>query len=175
MPHATGIPRGGYLYDVIDNNGVPGQNDASLRPNQLLAASLTRDLLSESQTASVLEKVTQHLLTPAGLRSLDPADPAYHNHFSGDQKQRYAAYHQGTVWPWLIGPYVDVHLQVHNDPAALLPILEPFVKQLWASCLGTLSEVAEPEAPFEVDGCFAQAWSVAEILRSWFVMRTSRR
>jgi predicted glycogen debranching enzyme len=168
-------PEGGYLYDVIDKDGVSGRNDASLRPNQLLAASLTRDLLTESQTASMLEKVTQRLLTPSGLRSLDPADPAYQNHYRGGQKQRYAAYHQGTVWPWLIGPYVDVHLQVHSDPDALLPVLESFVQQLWSSCLGTLSEVTEPEAPFAVGGCFAQAWSVAEVLRSWVVVRTSRR
>jgi glycogen debranching enzyme len=168
-------PEGGYLYDVVDKDGVSGRNDASLRPNQLLAASLTRDLLTESQTASMLEKVTQRLLTPSGLRSLDPADPAYQNHYRGDQKQRYAAYHQGTVWPWLIGPYVDVHLHVHSDPDALLPVLESFVQQLWSSCLGTLSEVTEPEAPFAVGGCFAQAWSVAEVLRSWVVVRTSRR
>jgi glycogen debranching enzyme len=168
-------PTGGYLYDVIDQDGVPGKNDPSLRPNQLLAASLTHELLTEQQTASMLEKVTQRLLTPAGLRSLDPADPAYQSHFSGNQEQRYASYHQGTVWPWFIGPYVDVHLQVHNDPDALLPVLEPFVQQLWSSCLGTLSEVAEPEPPFKVGGCFAQAWSVAEVLRSWFVVRTSRR
>jgi glycogen debranching enzyme len=168
-------PQGGYLYDVIDVEGVAGCNDTSLRPNQLLAASLTRELLSEQQTASMLEQVTKHLLTPLGLRSLDPADPAYQDHFSGDQKQRYTAYHQGTVWPWLIGPYVDVHLQVHNDPDALIPVLQPFVQQLWTACLGTINEVAEPEAPYAVGGCFAKAWSVAEVLRSWFVVRTSRR
>src|SRR5712692_10921316 len=112
---------GGYLYDVIDVDGVPGQNDASLRPNQLLAASLTHNLLSETQTRSMLQQVTDHLLTPMGLRTLSPGDPAYRNHFNGNQVQRDSAYHQGTVWPWLIGPYIDVHLHIYNDCAALLP------------------------------------------------------
>ncbi len=164
---------GGYLYDVIDVDGVAGQHDASLRPNQLFAASLTHELLSEEQTASMLQKVTDHLLTPAGLRSLSPDDPQYHGRFRGDRKQRDSAYHQGTVWQWLIGPYVDVHLRVHNDRAALLPLLENLVTQLWETCLGSISEVAEPEAPFTPGGCFAQAWSVAELLRSWLVVKQS--
>lgn len=166
-------PDGGYLYDVVDVAGVAGHNDASLRPNQLFAASLTRELLSEQQVASMLNAVTMHLLTPSGLRSLSPTDPAYQPHFAGDRKQRDGAYHQGTVWQWLIGPYVDVHLQVYSDPAALVPLLQPFVAQLWKTCLGSISELAEPEAPFEVGGCFAQAWSVAEVLRCWLLIRNS--
>ncbi|GCE20418.1 amylo-alpha-1,6-glucosidase [Dictyobacter kobayashii] len=164
---------GGYLYDVVDVEGVAGRNDASLRPNQLFAAALTHELLSEQQVASMLQQVTEHLLTPAGLRSLSPDDPAYQSRFSGDQKQRDSAYHQGAVWQWLIGPYVDVHLRVHNDPAALLPLLQPFAQQLWSTCLGTISELAEPEPPFINGGCFAQAWSVAEILRCWLLVRDS--
>ncbi|HET9922430.1 MAG TPA: amylo-alpha-1,6-glucosidase, partial [Ktedonobacteraceae bacterium] len=112
---------GGYLYDVVDVDGVAGQNDASLRPNQLFAASLTHNLLSEAQTRSMFEQVTTHLLTPVGLRSLSPTDPNYHNHFNGDRVQRDSAYHQGTVWQWLVGPYIDVHLYLHNNRAALLP------------------------------------------------------
>ncbi len=161
---------GGYLYDVVDSDGVSGRNDSSLRPNQLLAASLTSDLLSESQIARILKVVTGHLLTPAGLRSLSPQDPHYHSHFEGDQKQRDGAYHQGVVWQWLIGPYIDVHLRVYNDRDALLPLLLPLVKQLWSDCLGTISEVAEPEAPYTPGGCFAQAWSVAELLRCWLLV-----
>lgn len=160
---------GGYLYDVVDVDGVTGNNDASLRPNQLFAASLTRNLLSEEQIHSMFARVTEHLLTPMGLRTLSPNDPAYCNHFNGDREQRDGAYHQGTVWPWLIGPYVDVHLRLHNNSAALLPLLQPLVNHLWDFCLGTICEVAEPEPPFAPSGCYAQAWSVAELLRAWLI------
>jgi predicted glycogen debranching enzyme len=160
---------GGYLYDVVDVDGVAGQNDTSLRPNQLFAASLTHNLLSEEQTRSMFKQVTAHLLTPMGLRSLSPTDPEYHNHFNGDRIQRDTAYHQGTVWPWLIGPYIDVHLYLNNNRAALLPLLEPLIHHLWVACLGTISEVAEPEPPYTPGGCFAQAWSVAELLRCWLL------
>jgi len=160
---------GGYLYDVVDVDGVAGQNDTSLRPNQLFAASLTHNLLSEEQTRSMFRQVTAHLLTPMGLRSLSPTDPEYHNHFNGDRVQRDSAYHQGTVWPWLIGPYIDVHLYLNNNRAALLPLLEPLIHHLWVACLGTISEVAEPEPPYTPGGCFAQAWSVAELLRCWLL------
>ena len=160
---------GGYLYDVVDVEGVAGQNDASLRPNQLFAASLTRNLLSDAQIRSMLQQVTDHLLTPMGLRSLSPTDPAYRNLFKGDRVQRDSAYHQGTVWPWLIGPYIDVHLRVYNDRNALRPLLQPLIYHLWDTCLGTISEVAEPEPPFTPAGCFAQAWSVAELLRCWLL------
>lgn len=163
--------KGGYLYDVVDAEGIAGKVDASLRPNQLFAASLTHDLLSEEQTASMLQKVTEHLLTPLGLRSLSPDDAAYRTYFGGNQVARDGAYHQGTVWTWLIGPYVDVHLYVHNDRAALKPLLQPLVEQLWKTCLGTLSEVAEPEPPFMPAGCFAQAWSIAEFLRCWLLVK----
>lgn len=164
---------GGYLYDVVDVEGVMGQNDAALRPNQLFAAALNHELLAEAQVASMLQKATDHLLTPAGLRSLSPTDPAYCARFAGNRDQRDSAYHQGTVWQWLIGAYVDVHLRVYNDYDALLPLLQPFIEQLWERCLGTLSEVAEPELPFTVGGCFAQAWSVAEVLRCWQLIRNS--
>jgi predicted glycogen debranching enzyme len=161
---------GGYLYDVVDVDGIAGQNDASLRPNQLFAASLTRDLLSDEQTASMLQQVTDHLLTPMGLRSLSPTDPAYRKHFNGPPLERDGAYHQGAVWPWLIGPYIDVRLRTRNDRAALRPLLQPLVQHLWDACLGTISEVAEPEPPFTPTGCFAQAWSVAELLRCWLLL-----
>jgi predicted glycogen debranching enzyme len=163
--------QGGYLYDVLDQDGVTGQNDASLRPNQLFAASLTNDLLSEAQVVSMLAQVTEHLLTPVGLRSLSPNDLKYRPHFNGDRLQRDGAYHQGTVWQWLIGPYIDVHWRVHNDRAALRVLLQPLLQQLRSPCLGTLSEVAEPEAPFTPAGCFAQAWSVGEFLRCWLLAR----
>jgi predicted glycogen debranching enzyme len=161
---------GGYLYDVVDVDGIAGQNDASLRPNQLLAASLTTHLLSEEQTRSMLQKVTDALLTPMGLRTLSSSDPAYHKRFNGKREERDGAYHQGTVWPWLIGPYIDVHLCLYNDCLKLLPLLQPLVKHLWDDCVGSICEVAEPEAPFAPGGCFAQAWSVAELLRAWLAV-----
>jgi predicted glycogen debranching enzyme len=161
---------GGYLYDVVDVEGVAGQNDASLRPNQVIAASLTPSLFSEGQMRSMLEKVTESLLTPLGLRSLSPDDPSYCTHFNGNQQQRDGAYHRGTVWQWLIGPYVDVHLSIYKDRAAIRAVLQPLVQHLWDACLGTISEIAEPEPPFTPVGCYAQAWSVAEVLRSWLLM-----
>ncbi len=159
----------GYLYDVVDVNGISGQIDAAFRPNQLFAASLTHELLSEAQITRMFQHVTDNLLTPMGLRSLSPSDPAYHNHFNGGLVERDSAYHQGTVWSWLIGPYVDVYLRVHNDKSALKSLLQPLVEQLWNTCLGTISEVAEPEPPFTPGGCYAQAWSVAELLRCWIL------
>ncbi|MEO9028908.1 MAG: amylo-alpha-1,6-glucosidase, partial [Ktedonobacteraceae bacterium] len=161
---------GGYLYDIVDVDGVPGQNDASLRPNQLFAASLTHHLLTETQIRSMIQQITDHLLTPMGLRTLSPQDPNYHQHFNGDPTQRDSAYHQGTVWPWLIGPYIDVHLHIFHDCAALQPLLSTLVSHLWKACVGTISEVAEPEAPFAPAGCIAQAWSVAELLRVWLAL-----
>ncbi len=162
---------GGYLYDVIDVEGKAGENDASLRPNQLFAASLTRDLLSEAQIRSMMQQITDHLLTPLGLRSLSPDDRAYCQRYLGNPQERDNAYHQGTVWLWLIGPYIDVYLRIHNDRVTAKALLQPFIDHLWDACLGTLSEVAEPEAPFTPGGCFAQAWSVAEVLRCWQSLR----
>jgi predicted glycogen debranching enzyme len=162
--------KGGYLYDVVDVDGIAGQNDASLRPNQLLAASLSHHLLSQERARSILRQVTDHLLTPLGLRTLSPQDPAYHVSFNGNPLHRDSAYHQGTAWPWLLGSYVDVHMRVHHDCTALLPLLTPLVRHLWEACLGTVSEIAEPEQPFTAAGCCAQAWSVAELLRIWLML-----
>jgi predicted glycogen debranching enzyme len=158
---------GGYLYDVVDVDGEAGRNDASLRPNQLFAVALPRRLLSDEQGRSIVEQVTARLLTPLGLRTLSPDDPHYHRRFNGDQRQRDSAYHQGTVWPWLIGLYIDAYLNIYKDPHAIFGLLEPLIRHLWDACLGTISEVAEPEPPFTPAGCFAQAWSVAEVLRCW--------
>jgi glycogen debranching enzyme len=118
----------------------------------------------------MLQQVTKQLLTPIGLRSLSPDDPHYQKHFNGKREERDAAYHQGAVWLWLIGAYIDVHWRVHNDRQARRTLLEPFIEHLWNACLGTLSEVTEPEPPFTPGGCFAQAWSVAEVLRCWHLI-----
>ncbi len=170
FPRRFWYEEGGYLYDVVDVEGVSDQNDASLRPNQLFVASLTPSLLTEDQIRSILQKVTESLLTPLGLRSLSPEDPSYCVHYNGNQQQRDGAYHRGTVWQWLIGAYVDVHLFVYNDKAAIRAILQPLVQHLWDACLGTISEIAEPEPPFTPVGCYAQAWSVAEVLRCWLIV-----
>jgi len=123
-----------------------------------------------STTPRPLNAVGSALLTPLGLRTLSPQDPAYHASFKGNPLHRDSAYHQGTAWPWLLGSYVDVHMRVHHDCTAVLPLLTPLVRHLWEACLGTVSEVAEPEQPFTAAGCCAQAWSVAELLRIWLML-----
>jgi predicted glycogen debranching enzyme len=155
---------GGYLYDVIDS---PNGGDAALRPNQLFAITLADDLLSPARAKSVLDVVTNSLLTPFGLRSLSPHDPNYHSLFHGDQQQRDAAYHQGIVWGWLIGAYVDAYLHVYGDRAKARALLGAFKAHLSQAGIGTISEVFEAEPPYRAVGCIAQAWSVAEVLRAY--------
>ncbi|HEX7588471.1 MAG TPA: amylo-alpha-1,6-glucosidase [Anaerolineae bacterium] len=155
---------GGYLYDVID---TPNGSDASLRPNQLFVISLADDLVSPDQARSVLGVVTQSLLTPKGLRSLSPHDPEYHSLYRGDRAARDGAYHQGVVWAWLMGAYVDAHLKVHGNPAQARTLLADWQSSLSNDGIGTLGEIFEAEPPFRPVGCFAQAWSVAEVLRAW--------
>lgn len=152
---------GGYLYDVID---TAGGADATLRPNQILALSVAPELLPESQQRRALAAVTAHLWTPVGLRTLDPRHADYQPRFSGDRVQRDSAYHQGTVWPWLIGHYLDVRRRLDPDFDAR-PWLQTLVDQLWEGGLGTLAEVYDAEPPRVGAGCMAQAWSVAELLR----------
>jgi len=158
-------PEGGYLYDVVDGeNG----NDAACRPNQLLAFSLRYPVLEESRWKPVLETVQNRLLTPVGLRSLASDHPDYKSKYFGDLRARDAAYHQGTVWAWLIGPFVDAWLKVHpDDRAGARRFLEGFVPHLNAACIGSISEIFDAELPFTPRGCIAQAWSVAEVLRCW--------
>jgi predicted glycogen debranching enzyme len=155
---------GGYLYDVIDG---PEGSDASLRPNQLFALSLADDLVPPDRAKSVLEVVSRFLLTPYGLRSLSPHDPNYHSLYQGDQRARDGAYHQGIVWAWLIGAYIDAHLRVYGDRAQARVALAAFDKHLSEAGIGTLSEIFEADPPFRPVGCIAQAWSIAEVLRAW--------
>jgi predicted glycogen debranching enzyme len=159
---------GGYLYDVVDGeNG----NDEACRPNQLLAVSLDHPVLDERRWASVVDVVRHRLLTPVGLRSLDPGHPDYKRTYHGDLRTRDAAYHQGTVWGWLIGPMVDAWLRVHpEDRAGVRRLLEGFADHLGEACVGSVSEIFDAEEPYTPRGCVAQAWSVAELLRCW--MRT---
>lgn len=155
---------GGYLYDVIDSSNG---NDASLRPNQLFAITLADDLLSPERAKSVLDIVTNNLLTPFGLRSLSPHDPNYRSLYRGDQHQRDGAYHQGIVWAWLMGAYVDAYLKVYGDRTTARARLDEFRAHMSQAGIGTVSEIFEAEPPYGAVGCIAQAWSVAEVLRAW--------
>ncbi len=160
---------GGYLYDVVDGavDGEPG-DDPACRPNQVFAISLDHPVLDPARWAPVLKVVTERLLTPVGLRSLAPGHPDYKPTYDGDLRSRDAAYHQGTVWGWLIGPFVDAWLRVHPGEAKnARRFLEGFVPHLGEACLGSISEIFDAEPPYTPRGCVAQAWSVAEVLRCW--------
>ncbi len=159
----------GYLNDCI----LPtGKADTSLRPNQIFAVSLPFTPLTISQAKKVVDIIENNLLTPYGLRSLSPSDPRYKSHYTGSMARRDAAYHQGTVWGWLIGPFVEAYLKVHGfDPTAkrrcrgfLTPLLEHLDQD---GCLGNISEIFDGDKPHRPRGTFAQAWSVAEVLRTW--------
>lgn len=152
------------LYDVID--GAEG-DDASIRPNQVLAISLDYPVLDATRWRAVINQVERRLLTPLGLRTLDPADFQYHNSYHGDLSARDAAYHQGTVWPWLMGPFIDAVLRVDDNPQRARALLAAFPAHLHQAGLGSISEVFDGDAPHGAHGCIAQAWSVAEILRAW--------
>jgi predicted glycogen debranching enzyme len=155
---------GGYLYDVVD--GENGKDDPSLRPNQIFSISLEHPILERRRWASVLAIVEQKLLTPVGLRSLSPDHPDYKPRYYGDLRARDAAYHQGTVWAWLIGPFVDAYLKLHpDDLGTARRFLEGFQDHLSEGCIGSVSEIFDAESPFTPRGCIAQAWSVAELLR----------
>lgn len=159
----------GHCFDVLD--GPQGRKDPSLRPNQLLALTLSEPLLSREQERSVLEICGQCLLTRHGLRSLDPRDPAYRGHYGGDVFQRDDAYHQGTVWSWWLGPFALAHLRIHGDRALALSFLEPIAQHLSTAGLGSISEIFDGDPPHHPRGCPAQAWSVAEVLRAWVEIR----
>ncbi len=154
----------GCCFDVIDAPGTG--NDAALRPNQLLAVSLPVTPLTEEQQKSVVDVCAQHLLTSYGLRSLAPGDPGYQGHYAGGPKDRDAAYHQGTVWGWLLGPFVLAHLRVYGDRAEAMRFLEPLGISVHMYGLGTLGEIFEGDPPFTPHGCIAQAWTVGEVLRA---------
>jgi predicted glycogen debranching enzyme len=158
--------KGGYLYDVV-NGGPP---DATIRPNQVLAISLYHSMLVSERAKSVLKVVERELLTPYGLRTLSPNDPKYSGHYGGNAFQRDSVYHQGTVWPWLVGPYITAVMKVNGGSVEarkkILESLEPLKRHLLEAGLGQISEVFDGDSPHKPGGCFAQAWSVGEILRA---------
>ncbi len=156
---------GGYLYDVVD--GEQG-DDTACRPNQLLAISLPHPILEPQRWQSVVQVAQARLLTPLGLRTLAPEHPDYKPKYYGDLRARDAAYHQGTVWAWLIGPFIDAWLKVYpEERAEARQFLKGFENHLGQTCIGSISEIFDAEEPYAPRGCVAQAWSVAEVLRCW--------
>lgn len=154
----------GHLYDVVDG---PAGDDASLRPNQIFAVSLAATALDPARQRAVVDACERALLTSHGLRSLSPDHPDYRPHYGGDPLARDGAYHQGTVWAWLLGPFALAYHRVHGDAAAARALLEPLVDHLAAHGVGTIAEIFDGAPPHLPRGCPAQAWSVAEVLRAW--------
>ncbi|OPY54756.1 MAG: Amylo-alpha-1,6-glucosidase [Methanosaeta sp. PtaU1.Bin112] len=157
----------GCLFDVIDHE------DASIRPNQIIAAGIA-DLLPDVMKMSIFDVVTRELLTPFGLRTLSPRDPRYIGRYEGDMRHRDGSYHQGTVWPWLMGPYIDALLIVQGRSQAALAqareLLRPLI-EMQSGGIGTIPEVFDGDCPHRPGGCISQAWSVAEVLRAWDKVR----
>jgi len=154
-----------FLFDVVD---CEGGDDAACRPNQLLAISLRHPILAPNRWQAVLKIAEERLVTPVGLRSLSPDHSDYKSRYFGDLRARDAAYHQGTVWAWLIGPFLDAWMKVHpDDRAGARRKLEGFIPHLSEACIGSISEVFDATDPFTPRACIAQAWSVAEVLRCW--------
>ena len=153
------------LCDVVDGP----RKDTSIRPNQIFAASLPNSPLTTDQQHAVVEVVRRELLTPVGLRTLAKSDPKYIGRYTGPVRQRDEAYHNGAVWPWLIGAFLDAYLKVHNEsPASKQQVkqwLTPLIESMDQACIGQLHEIFEADEPHRPVGCFAQAWSVAEALR----------
>jgi predicted glycogen debranching enzyme len=167
-------PEGGYLYDVIDGpDGVTERGrrvDPSLRPNQIFAVSLGGELLHKARARAVVDVCARELLTPVGLRSLAPRDPRYVPRYLGDPRTRDGAYHQGTVWSWLLGPFALAHHRVYGDAPHAMALLEGLISHLDEGCVGNISEIMDGDPPHTARGCIAQAWSVSETLRAFHIL-----
>jgi predicted glycogen debranching enzyme len=158
-------PQTGFLFDVVE--GEQG-DDPACRPNQLLAISLDYPVLDQEKWSPVVDICQKKLLTPVGLRSLSPDNKDYKPKYDGDLRSRDAAYHQGTVWSWLIGPFIDAWLRVHpGEFQQANCFLQGFNKHLGEGCVGSISEIFDAQPPYTPRGCIAQAWGVAEVLRTW--------
>jgi predicted glycogen debranching enzyme len=162
---------GGHCHDVID---TPAGDDSTLRPNQILAVSLPESPLPPGRQRAVVDAVASRLLTSYGLRSLGPEHPDYRGRYEGDQRLRDGAYHQGTVWAWLLGPFALAHYRVYRDAEAARSFLQPLADHVSDYGVGSIAEVFDGDAPFRPGGCIAQAWSVAEILRAWHGLARAR-
>ena len=154
----------GYCYDVLEG---PHGDDGSLRPNQIFAVALPESPLPRERQRRVVDACARHLLTSHGLRSLAPGDPAYRGAYGGGQTERDGAYHQGTVWGWLLGPFALAHARAYGDREAARALLEPLGQHLADYGVGSIAEIFDGDPPFAPRGCIAQAWSVAETLRAW--------
>jgi predicted glycogen debranching enzyme len=152
-------------FDVIDSPGIG--NDSASRPNQIFAVSLPVSPLTPSQQKAVVDLCAKQFVTPCGLRSLARSERGYVGHYGGDAATRDAAYHQGTVWSWLLGPFAVAHYRVYKDAAAARRFLEPLTHLIFSRGLGSISEIFDGDLPHAPNGCIAQAWSVAELLRAW--------
>lgn len=161
----------GYLHDVVD---VPGtaEPDATLRPNQLIACALRHELLDRARTRRVVDACARELHTTFGLRTLPASDPRYVPHYVGGPAERDAAYHQGTAWAWLLGPFVRAHLRAYGDVHVARGFVLAALQHLRSGCLGQVAEIFDAQAPHRPAGCYAQAWSVAELLSTWAAMET---
>jgi glycogen debranching enzyme len=171
----------GCLFDVVDEWHQCGRVDPSIRPNQILAVGgLPYPLLNGDAARRVVDVVERRLWTPLGLRTLDPGAPGYQAHYEGDVPSRDGAYHQGTVWPWLLGPFVEAWVRVRGDGASVRAearrrFLDPIWDHLDRAGVGHVSEIADAEAPYTPRGCPFQAWSVAEVLRLDLQVLSGRR
>ncbi len=164
----------GWLNDCILSDGTA---DATLRPNQIFAVSLPFSPLSSARQKAVVGIVEKKLLTPFGLRTLSPDDDRYHGTYTGSQSSRDQAYHQGTVWPYLIGPFVEAYLKVHGSSRKSKKQAERFIEPLLThlasdDCIGQVSEIFDGDPPHKPKGCFAQAWSVAELIRAYLLVKS---
>jgi glycogen debranching enzyme len=165
-------PSTGCCYDTIDG---PKGDDAALRPNQIFAVSLPYSPLSAVRQRAIVDRCSAKLLTSCGLRSLTPGDPNYHGRYRGNAQERDLAYHQGTVWAWLIGPFAIAHLRVYDDWRSAHEFLTPFADRLEEAGIGSLSEIFDGDPVHLPRGCIAQAWSVAEVLRAWHLIEARRQ
>ena len=160
-------PELGCLYDVVDGQ----EKDDSIRPNQIYAVSLPYTMLPEDQAAAVVNTVEQQLLAGPGIRSLSPDHPEYHGIYCGSLPKRDAAYHQGTAWGYLMGGFITAYLKVHGNSEAAkeqaFAFLEPVKQHLYEGCIGSISEIFDGDEPHNCRGCYAQAWSVGEVLRCY--------
>ena len=154
-------------FDVLDSPGFAEGNDAALRPNQIFAVSLPETGLTADQQRGVVDVCARELLTSFGLRSLGPREAGYLGRYAGDRVARDEAYHQGTVWGWLLGPFVLAHYRAYGNAVEALSFLKPMFEQIKASGLGTAGEIFDGDPPFTPNGCIAQAWTVGETLRAW--------